>query len=57
MFLIVCKIENDDEKLCYSERGLSRVGTVHPPLGEDLGLQHRRGFRGGDASDTEQDLQ
>ena len=43
-------IENDDGKaMLYREGG----GSFKERSGEDFGLQQRRGFRGGEASDTE----
>ena len=47
-------IENDDTTAMLFREG---VDDICPRSGEDFGLQQRRGFRGGEASDTELDLQ
>ena len=50
---IFIAIENDDRKARLFREG---VGDISRRLGEDFGLQQRRGFRGGEASGTELDL-
>jgi len=51
--LIFIAIEHDDGKAMLFREG---VGDIWPRSGEDFELQQRRGFRGGEASDTELDL-